>query len=215
MGREESRGVWEARTQSSASPPGNRAAEPRTEAACGPWLPSRDPCLAAPPGKLPHPHTRPMYAEGSPKSSMRAGLSGRGGVAWGGVRTHTSTACRHGSPQTGCVAVGSWRHPGMRLKGRGPQRRAQWRLDRRLEEVAKAVGGGYCRLQMPLRLALGVRGTVAGHRRPTHSPPTPAGRPPGTESASTAPTNPHASCRPRPPSSAAAPSFCTRPPSQT
>ena len=41
----------------------------------------------------------------------------------------------------------------------GPQKR----LDRRLEEVAKAVGGGYCRLQMPLRPALGVRGTVAGH----------------------------------------------------
>ena len=38
------------------------------------------------------------------------------------------------------------------------------RVDRRLEEVAKAVGAGYCRLQMPLRLALGVRGTVAGHR---------------------------------------------------
>ena len=34
----------------------------------------------------------------------------------------------------------------------------------RLEEVAKAVGGGYCRLQMPLKPALGVRGTVAGHR---------------------------------------------------
>ena len=33
-----------------------------------------------------------------------------------------------------------------------------------LEEVAKAVGGGYCRLQMPLRLALGVRKTVAGRR---------------------------------------------------
>ena len=30
--------------------------------------------------------------------------------------------------------------------------------------MAKAVGGGYRRLQMPLRLALGVRGTVAGHR---------------------------------------------------
>ena len=44
--------------------------------------------------------------------------------------------------------------------GGGPQRR----LHRRLEGVAKAVGGGYCRLQMPLRLALGVRGTVAGHR---------------------------------------------------
>ena len=38
------------------------------------------------------------------------------------------------------------------------------RLGRRLEEVAKAVGGGYCRLQMPLRPAPGVRGTVAGHR---------------------------------------------------
>ena len=33
-----------------------------------------------------------------------------------------------------------------------------------MEEVAKAVGGGYCRLQMPLKLALAVRGTVAGHR---------------------------------------------------
>ena len=43
------------------------------------------------------------------------------------------------------------------LEGKGPQRR----LDRRLEEVAQAVGGGYCRLRMPL--ALGVRGTVAGH----------------------------------------------------
>ena len=28
----------------------------------------------------------------------------------------------------------------------------------------EAVGGGYCRLEMPLRLALAVRGTVAGHR---------------------------------------------------
>ena len=50
------------------------------------------------------------------------------------------------------------------LEGKGPQRRAQKRLDKRLEEVTKAVGGGYCRLQMPLRLALAVRGTVAGHR---------------------------------------------------
>ena len=45
-----------------------------------------------------------------------------------------------------------------------PQRRPHKRLGRRLEEVAKAVGGGYCRLQMPLRPALGVTGTVAGHR---------------------------------------------------
>ena len=48
-------------------------------------------------------------------------------------------------------------------RGKRPQRRPQKRLGRRLEEVAEAVGGGYCRLQMPLRLALGVRGTVAGH----------------------------------------------------
>ena len=50
------------------------------------------------------------------------------------------------------------------FKGKRPRRRPQRRLGRRLEEVAKPVGGGYCRLQMPLSLALGVRETVAGHR---------------------------------------------------
>ena len=50
------------------------------------------------------------------------------------------------------------------LEGQGPRRRLQTRLDRRLEQVAKTVGGGYWRLQMPLKLALGVRGTLAGHR---------------------------------------------------
>ena len=30
--------------------------------------------------------------------------------------------------------------------------------------LPKAAGGGYCRLQMPLNAALGVRGPVAGHR---------------------------------------------------
>ena len=49
-------------------------------------------------------------------------------------------------------------------EGKGPRRRPQWRLGRRLEGVAKAVGGSYCRLQMLLKLALGVRETVAGHR---------------------------------------------------
>ena len=48
------------------------------------------------------------------------------------------------------------------VEGKGPQRGPQKRIDRRLEEVAEAVGGGYCRLRMPLKLALGVRGTVAG-----------------------------------------------------
>ena len=50
------------------------------------------------------------------------------------------------------------------LEEKGTQRRPRRPLDRRLEEVAKAVGGGYCRLQMPLSLALAVRGTAAGHR---------------------------------------------------
>ena len=59
-----------------------------------------------------------------------------------------------------CNASGGGPVPREALEGKGPRRR----LGRRLEEVAKAVGGGYCRLQMPLRLALGVRGTVAGHR---------------------------------------------------
>ena len=50
-------------------------------------------------------------------------------------------------------------------EGKGPQRRPQKQLDsRQLEGVAEAVGGGYCRLQMPLKLAPGVRGIVPGHR---------------------------------------------------
>ena len=48
------------------------------------------------------------------------------------------------------------------LEGKAPQRRPQKRLDGRSEEVAKAVGGDYCRLQMPLTLALGVRGQWLG-----------------------------------------------------
>ena len=55
-------------------------------------------------------------------------------------------------------------HPRGAVEGKGPRRRPQKRVDRRLEEVAKAVGGDYCRLQMPLRLAFGIRGTVAGQR---------------------------------------------------
>ena len=50
------------------------------------------------------------------------------------------------------------------LEEKGPQRGPWNRLGRQLEEVATAVGGGYCRLQIPLRLALGVRETAAGHR---------------------------------------------------
>ena len=52
---------------------------------------------------------------------------------------------------------------GMHKKGRG-LRRFRKQSDRRLEEVAKAVGGGYCQLQVPLNLARAVREAVAGHR---------------------------------------------------
>ena len=50
------------------------------------------------------------------------------------------------------------------LEGKGPPGRPQKPLARRMKEVAKAVGRGFCRLQMPVKLALGVRGTVSGHR---------------------------------------------------
>ena len=65
---------------------------------------------------------------------------------------------------SGKTSGAGYPHPRDAVDGKGPQRRPQGRLDRRLEEVAKAVGGGYCRLQMPLKLAVGVRETVAGHR---------------------------------------------------
>ena len=76
---------------------------------------------------------------------MRVGFFCWGG---GGQRTSKRSALRPDRLE-GCV--------------HGPQRRPQRRLDRQLEEVAKAVGGGYCQLQMPLKLAFAVMGTSAGH----------------------------------------------------
>ena len=47
----------------------------------------------------------------------------------------------------------------------GPQRRPQEAVRQAVGgAVSKSVGGGYCRLQMPVRLARGVRETVAGHK---------------------------------------------------
>ena len=63
-------------------------------------------------------------------------------------------------PPAGCCTLLC----GDALEGKGPRRRPRRRLGRQLEAVAEAVGGRYCRLQMPLRLALDVRGTGAGHR---------------------------------------------------
>ena len=50
------------------------------------------------------------------------------------------------------------------VEGKGPHSRPQRRVDRGSEEVAKAVGGGYCQLQMPWKLALAVRETAAGYK---------------------------------------------------
>ena len=101
-----------------------------------------------------------------PKSKQTLDLHGQtenGTAQFSGSKTcGTNTSC---CSDKGVVLCEEERGGGRDiLDGKGPQRRPQKPLDRRLEEGAKAVGGGYCRLQMPLRLALGVRGTVAGHR---------------------------------------------------
>ena len=77
--------------------------------------------------------------------------AGGGGRDWG--RAVQCSAVQGCHPGRGGAAVCRGAS-----EGKGPQRPSQRRLGRRLEEVAKAVGGGYCRLQMPLRLALVVRG---------------------------------------------------------
>ena len=63
-------------------------------------------------------------------------------------------------------SVQRWPLPRDALEGKGPQRPPRRRLDRRLEEVAEAAGGGYCRLQVPLRLAFALMETVVGHTTP-------------------------------------------------
>ena len=96
-------------------------------------------------------------------------LAGRASSRWRHERAPSLSCSReHSSDNTTHVPAftslsGVW---GGRdaSEGKGPQRQPQQRLGRRLEEVAAAVGGGYCRRQMPLKLALAVRGTVAGHR---------------------------------------------------
>ena len=88
---------------------------------------------------------------GQPCEVWPGGIEGTGAGGW------TPTHAAGGGILEGGVT------PGRSRRGGASSRPQRW-LGRRLEEVAEAVGGGYCRLQMPLRLALGVRGTVAGHR---------------------------------------------------
>ena len=109
-------------------------------------------------------------------------------VSQGRARRTTSVTCSRGScrsPWYACAAATRRISGGGRslapaekegdrdaLEGKGPNRLPhRKRFGRRLEEVAKAVGGGYCRLQMPLRLALGVRGPQKHcfRVRPCHS----------------------------------------------
>ena len=78
-----------------------------------------------------------------------------------GPATQAPQALGLGTPLSGKKGGGSTRDA---LEGKEPQRRPQRRLGRRLEEVAKAVGGGYYWSQMPRRPAFAVRETVAGHR---------------------------------------------------
>ena len=78
--------------------------------------------------------------------------------------------------QLGMTGCGGGRRDA--LEGKGPRGRPERRLCRRLEEVAKAVGGGDGRLQMPWRLAGGQwlgRGWApwngGGGYLPPHTPP--------------------------------------------
>ena len=82
-----------------------------------------------------------------------------GGRGWQGEALCEWTGATRGMPAGIRAGVG---HGAGRTSEVAPEAVRQ----RRFEEVAKAVGGGYCRLQMPLKLARGVKGAVAGHQQP-------------------------------------------------
>ena len=86
-------------------------------------------------------------------------MGGWVGQGWTGPQTPPP-------PRPPAGGTKQWPGPHGCISGEGASEEAPevargW-LDRRLKEVAKAVGGGYCRLQMPLKSALAVRDTVAG-----------------------------------------------------
>ena len=54
--------------------------------------------------------------------------------------------------------------PGLHFEGEGTSEGALEAVRQAVGAGCAAVGGGYCRLRLPLELALGVRETVAGHR---------------------------------------------------
>ena len=129
----------------------------------------KDPPVRPAPARRPPPsggrwrrRCMPLWRPPSPRSPGRS--CGRASSCWPPPRTTpTPSGTPYGSG-TPSICTGLPLPRGCALEGTRPQRRPQRRLGRRLEEVAEAVGGGYCRLQVPLWLALGVRETVAGHR---------------------------------------------------
>ena len=112
----------------------------------------------------PQPRAYPGQVEGPQGAESASALGATGASCTGCGATARVDEGAQRAPHPNGLSVGRGGGGRDALKGKGPQRRVQRRLDKWLEEVAKAVGGGYCRLQMPLRLAFGVRGTVAGHR---------------------------------------------------
>ena len=100
-------------------------------------------------------HRVRVHLSASPGSTASSFGWGPGMTRWRSPKSQLPlpTSLRgRGQTGTGCSSRGL---AGDALEGEGPQRGPQRRLGRRLEEVAKAVGGGYCRLH---------RGTVARHR---------------------------------------------------
>ena len=142
--------------------PGSSAG-PRTRAR--PRPPGRPPRARAPPTGRRGPRGggagRPPTPKGPttpPAPPAPAAPGGPGGTP-GGPPAHAPAAAVPTAP-AGVGQAGGNAGTSDACEGKGPP----GRLDRRLEGVAKAVGGGYCRLQMPVSLGLGIRGTVARRR---------------------------------------------------
>ena len=127
----------------------------------------------------PPPPPPPSLQPQPPKSRCQRVGHCRGGIM-SGLPTSRGFLNPPPSSPTQCVGNAPCPPPRDALEGKGPQRRPQKRLGRRLEEVSKAVGAGYCRLPMPLKPALAVKETVAGHRLDAlggTSPPCPPAHP--------------------------------------
>ena len=112
------------------------------------------------------PSARHLLGPDHPTSAKSSFIATHGSFTRALVRgfARRASAASGTASDAGPPAADSARRYRVALDGKGPQRRPQKPLDRRLEDVVEAVGGGCCRLQMLLRLAFGVRGTLAGHR---------------------------------------------------